>query len=143
MSDMVSKTNDGNEAMFLNFCSFTHEEIIRLAKGTVTDRNASLIPASKVTKNDVYSSLNFGKATGYIFVGAMAGTHLAIAYTLWAVQKWWWESVPHWTIFAVAIGLAVNYFFSAFVLHRTTFKVKPQENAIHYERLMNSEADGL
>ena len=50
---MVSKTNDGNEAMFLNFCSFTHEEIIRLAEGTVIDRSASLIPASKVTKDDV------------------------------------------------------------------------------------------
>ena len=52
----MSKTtgkDKNNEAMFLNFCSLPHEEILRLSKGTTIDRNAALLPISKVTKNDV------------------------------------------------------------------------------------------
>lgn len=52
---MVSKTNVDNETtgMFLNFCSLSRDEMVRLSKGTSRDRNAALIPISKVTKDDV------------------------------------------------------------------------------------------
>jgi 1-acyl-sn-glycerol-3-phosphate acyltransferase len=48
-----NKSDVKDEAMFLNFCSLSRDEIIRLSKGTSTDRNAALIPVSKVTAQDV------------------------------------------------------------------------------------------
>ena len=50
---MVSTKKDNGEAVFLNFCSLPREDIVRLAQGTSADRNAILIPVSKITKDDV------------------------------------------------------------------------------------------
>lgn len=44
---------DGTEPQYLNFCSLSREEMIRLAAGTPEDRKKSLVPVSQVKAENV------------------------------------------------------------------------------------------
>lgn len=46
------KTQAKDEAEFLDYCSFSREEMIRLAEGSTEDREKATVPASSVTPDD-------------------------------------------------------------------------------------------
>jgi 1-acyl-sn-glycerol-3-phosphate acyltransferase len=53
MTSTMQDDTKKNAAMYLDFCSLSRDEMIRLSKGTIEDRNKSLVPSSKVTSRDV------------------------------------------------------------------------------------------